>query len=70
MDMDAIKAAYACLYQHYPQLATAILQVVGAASVLYRVVSHKSVQGATGSVLGTAMKFLGKAALNPPHEAP
>ena len=64
MNMEAIKAAWQCIVQHYPDMAAAILQIVGAASVLYKFLSSKMIASGGGSVVSGAKKVLKSVALN------
>ena len=68
-DMDMItigKVLWGCFSEHYPQITGAALQVVGGATVLFRLLGSQKV-GATptsGLGVGSLLSFLQKVALN------
>ena len=66
MDMSVIQAAWACVQQNYPQFSGAILQVIGGATVLFRLMGSSKLTGGggTGGWFQHIVGFLGKIALN------
>ena len=67
MEFKAFQVALSCVYEHYPEISAAALQVIGGATVLYRLLGSKKVAGeaeASGSWLGKGLKFLAGMALN------
>lgn len=64
MNVEALKATWQCIVQHYPDMAAAILQIIGAASVIYKLLSSKLAASTGGSVVSGAKKVLKSVALN------
>lgn len=67
--MDVLTVAqvlFGCVKDHYPQMTGAVLQVIGGATVLFRILGSQKV-GATptsGLGMGTVLSFLRRIALN------
>ena len=67
--MDLLSVAqvlFSCVKEHYPQITGAALQVIGGATVLFRILGSQKV-GATptsGLGMGSLLSFLQKIALN------
>lgn len=56
----ALQTIWHCIAEQYPALAGGVLQFVGGATILYRIVASTKLQGSGAAVI----KFLGSLALN------
>lgn len=64
--LSVVQVLWGCVREHYPQITGAVLQVIGGATVLFRVLGSQKV-GATptsGLGMGPLLRFLERVALN------
>lgn len=64
--LNVAQVIYGCVREHYPQITGAALQVIGGATVLFRILGSQKV-GATptsGLGMGSLLTLLQRVALN------
>jgi hypothetical protein len=68
MDISVFQIAWQCVSEHYPQLAAGVTQVIGGATILYRLLGSQFLNGASGPAAGSLLDkltgLLGSLALN------